>query len=622
MYNKNQFIIHFNDASMKRIGLFRRLKLSRQILLLLLVIPFFLVSSLLYYSLIQHIVIKNKPLEQLALSTSATVSEKVDRGLAERCSDVQAFAYNKLAVELLLKKGNHVELQNYMNEMMQFYSSYDLMMLCDISGNVLAINNLDKSKNEIATSNLLGKNFSNQEWFRSAIVVGGPVGGAFYSDFNEDEDVEQLFSKRGWGMDFSAPVYSSSGEIIGVWRNRANWQTVAQQVRKESEASLQKDVEGSIILLMDKQGHLIDAAETSNIMKVNIGKNNVFKKVNFKYGQTNINEDDFIYGWSESKGLNNYKGNQWKILTLIPKVKFSDYSIYFNSDWKSLVVISFIILLIGAIISLLFVRYFSRRLNIINRTIRKLSEGEPEEITNITMNDEIGEMSKAVNQLSQNFIRMTQFSDNVGNGNFDETYSPKSERDVLGMSLLRMQSNLKHAQSEIQEQKWMSDCLSKLGEILREQDDSKKIYSKAISFLAKAINAHQAALYVVDFTNEPVIIKLKGGYALHTNQLDNSEIYLGDGNLGQAIINKELIKLNNIPEDFIKPITSGLGESVPKEVVIVPIIYNDVADGAMEFSTFTSFRVQHIVMLEKAGEYIGSYILQKKLSKEMESSYS
>lgn len=489
--------------------LFKKLKLSHQILFILLVIPSFLILSLLYYSAVQHVSIRNKPLEQIALSTSTTVGEKIDRNIYDRYRDVQAFAYNKLAIEALKQGKSNLELQNFMNTMTSCYASYDLTMLCDITGKIIAVNTKDKNKNDISSSFLLGKNKNEEEWFRSSIVVGGPKGGAYYSDFNEDEDVGSIYNNKGYGINFSAPVRDELGNIIGVWRNRGSWKEITQVIRKEAETALRKEVEGGIILLMDNQGQLIDADKESDILKVTIGKNNLFKNFHFQYAGININDDDYLYGWSQSQGSHTYKGGKWNFLTLTPKVKLTDYNIYLHSDWTTLMIFSVSLLIIGVLISFIFVRIFSKRMNLIKNSVMQLSKGKSEIIENIKSKDEIGEMSLAINTLSLNFKNIANFSNEIGQGNLSASYNLLGDEDLLGISLLKMQENLKAVEIENYKQKWTSEKLAAIGELLRTQQDVDFKFKKIISFISKSINALQGALFVVNDDTNPPLIELK-----------------------------------------------------------------------------------------------------------------
>ncbi|NQY68401.1 MAG: SpoIIE family protein phosphatase [Flavobacteriales bacterium] len=56
--------------------------------------------------------------------------------------------------------------------------------------------------------------------------------------------------------------------------------------------------------------------------------------------------------------------------------------------------------------------------------------------------DEIGEMTEALNNLVHGMKRTTKFSSEVGSGNFEFPYKPLSEYDTLGKALLKMRDDL------------------------------------------------------------------------------------------------------------------------------------------------------------------------------------
>lgn len=61
-------------------------------------------------------------------------------------------------------------------------------------------------------------------------------------------------------------------------------------------------------------------------------------------------------------------------------------------------------------------------------------------------NDEIGEMTQAMNQLVDGLKRTTDFANEIGRSNFDYPYQPLSDEDTLGHALLKMRDEL--AESE------------------------------------------------------------------------------------------------------------------------------------------------------------------------------
>ena len=86
-----------------------------------------------------------------------------------------------------------------------------------------------------------------------------------------------------------------------------------------------------------------------------------------------------------------------------------------------------------------------------------------------TTNDEIGDMALALNKLVDGFRRTTEFSNQVGSGNFDYEFQPLSSEDMLGHALLKMRDDL--AENErILEQK----VVERTEEVVRQRDEIER----------------------------------------------------------------------------------------------------------------------------------------------------
>ena len=66
-------------------------------------------------------------------------------------------------------------------------------------------------------------------------------------------------------------------------------------------------------------------------------------------------------------------------------------------------------------------------------------------------NDEIGEMSVALNDLVDGFERTREFAREVGSGNFESEYQPLSKDDTLGYALLNMRKDLHESERRLEQ---------------------------------------------------------------------------------------------------------------------------------------------------------------------------
>lgn len=136
----------------------------------------------------------------------------------------------------------------------------------------------------------------------------------------------------------------------------------------------------------------------------------------------------------------------------------------------TLVIISGIALVVGSILIASFTtRSIVRPTQNLKRMLLMLGRGIiPKQKIEIT-NDEIGDMSIALNKLVEGFKRTTDFSNQVGMGNFTYNYEPLSDEDVLGHALLKMRDDL--AENErILEQK----VIERTEEVVRQKEEIEK----------------------------------------------------------------------------------------------------------------------------------------------------
>src|SRR5438045_8890176 len=74
--------------------------------------------------------------------------------------------------------------------------------------------------------------------------------------------------------------------------------------------------------------------------------------------------------------------------------------------------------------------------------------------------------------------------------------------------------------------------------------------------------------------------------------------------VGQAALEKRSSLLTNVPTDYVK-VSSGLGESQPMNIVVLPILFEGKVKAVMELSSLDRFNSTHQAFLEQLTESIG-----------------
>jgi serine phosphatase RsbU (regulator of sigma subunit)/CHASE3 domain sensor protein len=114
----------------------------------------------------------------------------------------------------------------------------------------------------------------------------------------------------------------------------------------------------------------------------------------------------------------------------------------FSNLFMVVIILGIALPLVGGLIAVFTVLSIVRPVNQLKNILRQMKRGAMPEEKIQSRNDEIGEMSMALNQLVDAMKQTTQFAREVGSGNFDSHYEPLSDEDTLGHALLKMRMDL------------------------------------------------------------------------------------------------------------------------------------------------------------------------------------
>ncbi len=277
------------------------------------------------------------------------------------------------------------------------------------------------------------------------------------------------------------------------------------------------------------------------------------------------------------------------------------------------VILGYIALFVG---NLAVKRYVQKPANLTTQVLNKVSYGDldvqiDEELKK--SNDEIGQMNTALFNMIDYLKETGEFARQVGEGNFDYNIEALSGKDHLRHVLLEMRDKLKEAseleaekRKEEEQRRWSNEGMTKLNDILRQQENITEISYKVISFLVKYLEANQGGIFIRNSDDEnDVFYELQAAYAFNHRKYIEKTFKPGEGLVGTCAIEKKRIYMTNIPDDYIE-ITSGLGGSNPKALLIVPMKIEDEVYGVIEIASFNTFEDYQIEFVEEASLSIAS----------------
>lgn len=253
----------------------------------------------------------------------------------------------------------------------------------------------------------------------------------------------------------------------------------------------------------------------------------------------------------------------------------------------------------------------------ISLSARELAKGNLTEKIDYSSRNELGHIAHNVNSMAEILENATKFTTKIGEGDLTIEYEGLQENhdNSLASSLLRMRQNMQESAKEDEERSWVNEGLANFVEILRNSSGNiDELPYQIIANLVKVLGANQGAIFVLtepdDEDEEPKII-LEAAYAYNRRKRINKEIAIGEGLVGQSVQEGDKIYLTEVPEDYVE-IKSGLGETLPRCILIVPLKINDEIKGVVEIASIHDIPPYKIEFVEKLGENIASTLASVK----------
>jgi signal transduction histidine kinase/HAMP domain-containing protein len=164
--------------------------------------------------------------------------------------------------------------------------------------------------------------------------------------------------------------------------------------------------------------------------------------------------------------------------------------------------------------------------------------------------------------------------------------------------------NLRDTTLRNEEQDWLKTNLTRFTRMLQGQRDFLTVGKLILSELAPLVSAQQGAFYMVGASNGESELKLLATYAQDNGDGARNRFKIGEGLVGQAALEKRRIFLTDVPGNYAK-ISSGLGEFLPLNVVVLPILFEGEVKAVMELSSVERFSPAHQAFLDQLTESIG-----------------
>jgi CheY-like chemotaxis protein/signal transduction histidine kinase/HAMP domain-containing protein len=166
-----------------------------------------------------------------------------------------------------------------------------------------------------------------------------------------------------------------------------------------------------------------------------------------------------------------------------------------------------------------------------------------------------------------------------------------------------MIDNLRLTTDRNTEQDWLKTNLARFTGMLQGQRDLATVGRLLLSELAPLINVQQGLIYQMETEDSAELVMLSA-FASDGDDGHLRRLKVGEGLVGQCAAEKHRMLISDLPPNTIS-IRSGLFDATPRNVVVLPVLFEDRVKAVMELASLTTFTASHLAFLEQLTASIG-----------------
>jgi HAMP domain-containing protein/CheY-like chemotaxis protein len=186
------------------------------------------------------------------------------------------------------------------------------------------------------------------------------------------------------------------------------------------------------------------------------------------------------------------------------------------------------------------------------------------------------------------------------------TVEARGEVEELKDNINQMITNLRETTEVNAQQDWLNTNMARFSGMLQGQRDLTQVSRLIMSELTPLVGALHGAFFMAarNGDDDETAFRLIASYGYKRRKGMVGTFKPGESLVGQAALERKSIVVTSAPADYIA-ISSGLGEAVPAEIVVLPILFEDHVMAVVELASFARFTDTQVTFLEQLSETVG-----------------
>jgi HAMP domain-containing protein/CheY-like chemotaxis protein/signal transduction histidine kinase len=222
-----------------------------------------------------------------------------------------------------------------------------------------------------------------------------------------------------------------------------------------------------------------------------------------------------------------------------------------------------------------------------------------------TWKDLTGNVNLLADNLTNQVRAIAEVATAVTKGDLTRSIQVEASGEVAELkdNINTMIDNLRLTTDRNTEQDWLKTNLARFTGMLQGQRDLATVGRLLLSELSPLVNAQQGVIYQMG-TEESAEMVLLSAFAGDGEDGHLRRLKIGEGLVGQCAAEKERMLISDLPPNTVS-IRSGLFEAVPRNVIVLPVLFEDRVKAVIELASLSNFTTSHLAFLEQLTASIG-----------------
>jgi HAMP domain-containing protein/CheY-like chemotaxis protein/signal transduction histidine kinase len=222
-----------------------------------------------------------------------------------------------------------------------------------------------------------------------------------------------------------------------------------------------------------------------------------------------------------------------------------------------------------------------------------------------TWKDLTGNVNLLADNLTNQVRAIAEVATAVTKGDLTRSIQVEASGEVADLkdNLNTMIDNLRLTTDRNTEQDWLKTNLARFTGMLQGQRDLATVGRMLLSELAPLVSAQQGVIYQMGGEDSAEMVLLSA-FAGDGEDGHLRRLKVGEGLVGQCAAEKRRMLISDLPPNTIA-IRSGLFEAVPRNVIVLPVLFEDRVKAVIELASLSSFTTSQLAFLEQLTASIG-----------------